>query len=456
MNARQDNPPDFASPALSIAGSQSRALPITVIANLTIAVIGVATGLLAARILGPKGEGELAAIQTWPLLFATVAMLGLPEAIVYHISRDCRRGKQYVATGVLVGLLSFTVVALLGWSVLPPLLAAQPAAVIDAARVFLIVGILYAILGIPNQSLRGADRYVAWNLYRIAPGMGWLMLLLISAATFHFDPVLLSRWFLVEVTAAGLPFLLVVNRSLHGSWKPEYDLSRRLVRFGLPTVLTTVPQLVSLRLDQLLIIAFLPSQSLGFYVVAVAWSGATAPLLSAVGQVLFPRVARQPDQRLQAQMLATALRGSGLVAAITSVGLASVTPWILTFAYGAKFAPSVPSALVLIPASAILAWAGIAEEGLRGLGRPSSILVAEGMGAIVTILALPGLLMLDGILGAAVASLLGYTAVAVTASLLISRQTTYSVRSLLIPTCGDAKHLFLRIARLMPITRAKS
>src|SRR5713101_4590346 len=48
------------------------------------AVLGITTGMLAARLLGPQGRGELAAIQTWPSFIATLAMLGLPEALVYY------------------------------------------------------------------------------------------------------------------------------------------------------------------------------------------------------------------------------------------------------------------------------------------------------------------------------------------------------------------------------------
>jgi O-antigen/teichoic acid export membrane protein len=420
----------------------------------TITAVGAATGLLAAHLLGPQGEGELAAIQTWPLLLASIAMLGLPEALTYFVARDRDHAKQFVGTGVLVALLSFLVIGSAAWLALPILLASQPADVVSAARVFVAVGVIYAVTGLPHGSLRGADRFVSWNLYRVAPGLAWLGILVGSAAAGHSNAIILSRWFLVGTAAAGIPFLFVVNRSLLGRWRPQKRLARRLLGFGVPSVVTTIPQTLNLRLDQLLIIAFLPSRSLGLYVVAVAWSGVISPLLAAVGSVLFPTVAAQADGARQAQMLRTTLQGAVLVAAVTTAALVALTPLVLPLLYGARFSPSVPAALFLAPAGAVLAWAGIAEEGLRGLGRPSAVLLAEGVGAAVTLGALPVALAADGITGAAVASLVGYSAVALTAAVIISHATDQTVRSLVVPTVGETKELALRTLRLLAVGRS--
>src|ERR1019366_4064119 len=112
-----------------------RALRSTFATNMALAVLAVATGVLAARLLGPSGEGELTAIQTWPLLLGTLAMLGLDSALVYFISRQPERGKQLTSTAVLIGLLSALAVGAAAWFALPVLLSAQQPQVVSAARV---------------------------------------------------------------------------------------------------------------------------------------------------------------------------------------------------------------------------------------------------------------------------------------------------------------------------------
>src|ERR1035441_1916165 len=122
-------------------------------------------------------------------------------------------------------------------------------------------------------------------------------------------------------------------------------------------------------------------------------------------------------------------RSGAVVAAVTSLPFILLAPVALPLVFGARYAPSIPSALVLVPAGSILAWAGIAEEGLRGLGRPAMVLVAEVVAAIVTLGALPVLLHSSGIFGAAVASLLGYSTIAIVTVAAISHSTQQRIHS---------------------------
>lgn len=427
-----------------------RALRSTFTTNMAMAALAVATGVLAARLLGPSGEGELTAIQTWPLLLGTLAMLGLDTALVYFIARQPERGKQFTSTAVVIGLLSSLAVGAIAWFALPFLLSAQQPEVVAASRVFLLIGVIYAVIGIPHGSLRGAHAFTAWNLFRLAPGLAWLCILLTSWFLGGSSAIPLSRWYLGAIFVCGLPFLFIVSRRLQGRPRPDARLAPEMLRFGLPSALTSLPQTINLRFDQMLIIAFLPARSLGIYVVAVAWSGAVAPLLSAVGSVLFPHVSAERDTGRQGYLLATALQGATLVATATSVLFMLLAPIGLPLVFGPRFASSVPSALVLVPAGAILAWAGIAEEGLRGLGRPSIVLVAEVVAAVVTLAVLPVLLHASGIFGAAIASLLGYSAIAIFAVIVISRSTHQSALRLIIPTWPMTKSLAARSVSLLP------
>ena len=437
-------------------GTPGRALSSTFATNIALAILAVITGVPVARILGPAGEGELTAIQTWPLLLGAMAMLGLDSAVVYFISRQPERGRQLTSTAVLIGLLSSLVVAAVAWFALPLLLSAQQPQVISAARVFLLIGGIYAIIGIPHGALRATNSFTAWNLFRIAPGLAWLSILLASWCLGHPNAIPLSRWYLCGTLVCGLPFLVVVNRRLKGPLKPNVRSAPEMLRFGLPSAVASIPQTINLRFDQLLIIAFLPARALGLYVVAVSWSGGVAPLLSAFGSVLFPQVSAERDTDRQGHLLATALQRGALVAAAASVPFMILAPFGLPLVFGSRFAPAIPSALVLVPAGAILAWSGIAEAGLQGLGRPTTVLVAELTAAVVTLATLPVLLHTCGIFGAAVASLLGYSTVAAFTVVAIRRSTHQGIRSLVIPTWPLTKSLAVQSASLLPVHRLHS
>ena len=91
-----------------------------------------------------------------------------------------------------------------------------------------------------------------------------------------------------------------------------------------------------------------------------------------------------------------------------------VTPWMIPTLFGAAFADAIPAAFVLVVAAAIASVNMVIEEGLRGLGRPVMVLWAELAGLAVTAVALLFLLRPFGIMGAALASVVGYTAVLIT------------------------------------------
>ena len=164
--------------------------------NIALAVLAAVTGVFSARLLHPAGEGELAAIQTWPFLLGTLAMLGLTRrsSTSSHVSQkepDSLR-RQPFSSG-----------SYLPWQWVPSLglyclsfSARQPPQVVSAARVFLLIGGIYAVVGIPHGSLRGAQSFTAWNLFRVAPGLAWLCMLFTSWLLGHPNAIPLSRWYL--------------------------------------------------------------------------------------------------------------------------------------------------------------------------------------------------------------------------------------------------------------------
>ena len=53
----------------------------TIGAEFLLLVLGVVTGTILARVLGPVGRGELAAITLWPGILLTLGGLGIPHTI---------------------------------------------------------------------------------------------------------------------------------------------------------------------------------------------------------------------------------------------------------------------------------------------------------------------------------------------------------------------------------------
>ncbi len=428
----------FASSALLTAGT-----------NAVLAGFGLVTGVLAARLLGPNGRGELAAIQTWPNFIAVIAMLGMPEAVVYYAARDPKLAGRCLSSALTLALISGLPFLIAGYLAMPLLLSAQAAPIVAGARWYLLIVPVYALVGMPHNSLRGRGDFSFWNGLRIAPVTGWLTVLVVAWLLGRAHPRFLASAYLCALSLLIIPVGWVVIWRTPGPFWPRIRHWKPMLGFGLPCVVSSVPQILNFRLDQMLMAALLPARLLGLYVVAVAWSSATAPLLNALGAVLFPRVASQPTPEQQARALAQGSRLAILASLVLAVAVLALTPRMVPFLFGTKFAAAIPAALVLVMAGAISAFNLVTEEGLKGLGCPSAVMWAEFGGLAVTAVSLWLMLRPLEIMGAALASLFGYSAVAI---LLVASErslTGYSLASLLCPTLGEVQTGWRRVQILL-------
>lgn len=384
--------------------------------NVAIAGLGVVTGIFLARLLGPGARGELAAIQLWPSQIATLAILGLDNAVVFLSGRHPDRVGRYLSSSIFLILLAGSGFVLAGWVGMPVLLRSQRPEVVLAARVFLPATLLaYAVGGMPHQMLRAVGAWRMWNVIRLSAPLSWLSCLLVASVTpLWAAPVMLSRLYLLASFITVVSAIVVARRYLHGrSVAVDRALFRPLLGYGLPCMLTILPQAMNLRLDQLMIATFLAPDDLGLYVVAVAWSGAATPLLGAVGPVLFPTLASVRDPGKRGALLVRTVVSFGIANAVLSVLVLLVTPVAVPLLFGVAFGPAVLPAAILVVANMFSALSSLLEDVLRGLGRPRTIFGGEVAGLAVTVVLLGLLLPELGVVGASIASLGSYLAISI-------------------------------------------
>ena len=138
-----------------------------------------------------------------------------------------------------------------------------------------------------------------------------------------------------------------------------------------------------------------------------------------------------------------------LASLVLAVAVTALTPRMVPLLFGTKFAPAVPAALVLVVAGAISAFNLVTEEGLKGLGYPAAVMWAEFGGLAVTVVCLWLMLRPLEIMGAALASLFGYSTV--TIFLVVSERllTGCSLGSLLCPRVEEVQIGWRRLQTLL-------
>ena len=152
-----------------------------------------------------------------------------------------------------------------------------------------------------------------------------------------------------------------------------------------------------------------PAADLGRYAIAVSISLLPMPLVTAIGNVAFPRLAAQrevTDATRRLQRLSV-LASAGLAAAML-VPLAAASYWLVPLVFGAAYRGAVPLLWILTPGSVFLACGQVTGDLLRGRRQPAVVAWAEGIAAIFTVALLFALLPLVGVYGAAIASTVSY------------------------------------------------
>src|ERR1035437_970550 len=77
----------------------------TLLTQIGLLALGALTGTAAARLLGPQGRGELAAIILWPSMLVTMVSMGMNQAIVFHTGKRRFGFSEVWTASTVIGLL---------------------------------------------------------------------------------------------------------------------------------------------------------------------------------------------------------------------------------------------------------------------------------------------------------------------------------------------------------------
>ena len=428
---------------------------ITTGANVVMSALGIFTGVAAARLLGPNGRGELAAIQAWPSALASFAMLGTSEALVYFSAKEPEKRAVYLTSSITIGLMGAMVFSLAGYMAMPWLLSSQRAEVVWGARIFLLQIWLYVLLAMPGELLHGSGRFLAWNSLRICPMLLWALIYLVAwlADIHRAVPLAIAYAFLAWVMLFALVPML--RQEIAGPIIPGRTEIVDTLAFGLPAVATVMPKMLNLRLDQILMAGLLPPQVLGLYVIAVAWSQAGTAILGGMSSIVVPRLAGDDNRDGPGAILVRVARMSVIVAGLIAAVLIATAHFGIMLFFGQRFASATFAARILAVAGALSGFNMVMSEGVRGCGRPAAALRAELAGLVVTVICLWLLLRPFGIVGAAVASLLAYGTTALWLLLEARTITGIEVTTFVAPRWSDFITLAECGRKVMPLIAAK-
>jgi O-antigen/teichoic acid export membrane protein len=133
------------------------------------------------------------------------------------------------------------------------------------------------------------------------------------------------------------------------------------------------------------------------------------PLVTAIGNVAFPRLAAENSVTSATRRLQrVAVLGSAGLAAGLIVPLCAAAYWLVPLVFGASYRAAVPLLWMLAPGAVFLACGQVVGDLLRGRKQPGVVAWSQGTAVIFTVVLLIVLLPVIGVSGAAVASTVAY------------------------------------------------
>ena len=378
------------APAVPVRFSSTRAYAQTFAATLAVRCLGVLSGVLAARLLGPAGRGELAVVIFLPLLLITVGELELPRSLAYEASKLGEVSRQLVATGFWLAILLGGVQAVVLAVALPVCLPAEKIHLLSTSRWFVLylpaAYITFALTGIDQ----GRGRFGRFSFLLVLPGILYLAAILLAWASGQISPQTFALGILAGavVTAAvraGMDWNTIVRT------KPDWIAARRVIKQGISFYFPAIAGFVLSRADMFLLVRLAPTDAIGLYAVAQAIALGQIGAVNPFVQVGFAAVAGETNQERALQTLVRHFRLAQLVVLTAGIAAAAMAPWIIRLLFGAKFIAAVTTTYLLIGATLLWGMSQVLEQGLRAAAHPRPGIISNLLGlAVLVSMGIPG------------------------------------------------------------------
>lgn len=346
--------------------------------------LGLVTGPLMARALGPDGRGELAAILQPLTLVDSVAAVGLPAALTVFVARGLPSRLALRLSVPLAGIVtSLAFLGLCAWSLVVAERYDLSIAALIGCQCFLFIGVLLNLL---RGVVAGQGHWRRLDAERVMTSV--LRLLAIAALVLvgaSWAPAF-ALGILLAGSSAGLLVLLNGFR-----WSPGTPAvhdsrmaGRRLRSFAYRGWPGSMAASANARLDQAILPALVASDVLGYYAVAVTLAELPVLVSSVVSRHILTSVAAGSFDRGSRRLLLV----GGTVCLTLVVLLAVGGGPVISLIFGEDFAPASEALQLLVLAAGIGVAGQWVTSAHTGAGRPGISSVSHGVGCVVTVLGL--------------------------------------------------------------------
>jgi len=362
-----------------------------------------ASGPILAHALSVEGRGELAAATMPLILVATIATLGLPEAVTYFMAQDRSRTTALLKRGALLLLIPAGVATALMIVMSSWVSGGNP----TVHRLIVMSSALVApslLLSIVRATAAAHNRWGAITVERIVTAASKLISLIVLFTIGQLNLVNATVVVIASTLTGALVYIPLMTIPSSGPLAANVTNSK-LLRYSSSVWLGAISGMFLLRIDQILLLPLAGAFQLGIYAVAASVSELPVVVNSAIRDTAFTHIS---DQSITSDTIGELSRVSTILVMALCIPIGAVSPFVIPLLFGSDFSGAVPVLLILLLATGLANPGSIAGVGLSASGFPHLRSLSLVGACIVNIPMLILLVPSLGAIGAAIAALLGY------------------------------------------------
>lgn len=338
--------------------------------------LGLASGPLLARAMGPEGRGQFAAIMQPITLAGAVASIGIPAAATYFVAKGSYNGPSVLRRGLILS----SVFATLAYAMLIVYSDALSVAQ-GISREFLLMIWLLIYVAALYQIMRG---YVQGRgRWRILDTERWVFAVarFVGVAVLALTAVSAAEDYALVSLGAFVICGVILWWPDKGRYHADRSLPplpyRVLTGYSLSAALGTIAAVANNRIDQVLLPLMASSQDVGFYAVAV--TVAEVPLI--LGTLAARDALYESSRGSHIMVVLKSISLYITCAFLLSIALALFAPMYMGILFGSSFVGAIGSVQILCIGTIFGCFALTMTAVISGAGKPalSSLIPLSGL-----------------------------------------------------------------------------
>lgn len=307
--------------------------------SLSIVLIGLMTGVIVARVLGPEGRGLLASVVTWTTLLVALFQIPISETLVLRNGQGLRQGDYGAALGLLLSVAAMAVVPLI-WileSQLKHFEKLNMAIVISFSLIFLLSQNLWQLYRGFFQVKKRFSQIQFYAIMQPALYLIFLLPLLVisNKPTVNHAVIALTLGIgsteLIRIFVSGFPFLEQTSISR----------IRSLLSASIPLYFSRMIQMLGTQGDRLLVVYLISAAEVGIFFVALTFSSVLPGLFNTAIKLLALPALTGIELNHRSHSAIRLISLSWVSGVLGFVATALLGPYLIPFLFGSEFKSAV-------------------------------------------------------------------------------------------------------------------